>query len=342
VRIVVSLVAEQLAQTGIGPARLSRAGSGFVGTLFPDPLSFEESVMPLLRILRRWRGFTLIELLVVIAIIAILIGLLVPAVQKVREAAARIQCSNNLKQITLGTINCCDTNNGKIPPSIGLYPNVYGTPNNSTGGTFLHILPYIEQDNLFKSSYVANGDDNDNRNGNVATYSQWPLEWNGSARVKIYVCPADPTNNPGYVPYSSYGINGQVFREGYWARDTLRYPASIGDGTSNTIFYTEKEMVTMNTNGDPYNYNNWPDWGPIIASSDHNDPLGPVQVPQIRPPVSGGAAVADDWRASSPHTAGINAAMGDGSVHFVSGAISGNTWWAALTPNSQDLLGPDW
>jgi len=108
--------------------------------------------MPLFRVFRRWRGFTLIELLVVIAIIAILIGLLVPAVQKVREAAARLSSSNNLKQMTLGTINMADTNNGKLPGSAGGYTwypliNSANQGNGWGGGPMYHIMPYIEQDN---------------------------------------------------------------------------------------------------------------------------------------------------------------------------------------------------
>src|SRR6202790_4099015 len=117
-------------------------------------------------------GFSLIELLVVIAIIAILIGLLLPAVQKVREAAARAQCQNNLKQMSLGTINAAASNFRRLPPSNRRYAGVQQQlPYNSDGGTFLHILPYIEQNPLFKSALVPPGADG--RNGNNPTYSQW-------------------------------------------------------------------------------------------------------------------------------------------------------------------------
>src|SRR5690348_18233725 len=111
--------------------------------------------MPFLRMLRRWRGFTLIELLVVIAIIAILIGLLLPAVQKVREAAARMSCQNNLKQISLAIINCADTNQGLLPPGTGRYPNTQYAVGNGNGSLFFHILPYIEKNNEYQQTYSS-------------------------------------------------------------------------------------------------------------------------------------------------------------------------------------------
>src|SRR5262245_65575089 len=113
--------------------------------------------MPRFVLRRTWRGFTLIELLVVIAIIAILIGLLVPAVQKVREAAGRIQSSNNLHQMGIAIHNCADTFQGKMPPCQGCYPQDgnsvgWGGPfQPSRFGTLQYfMLPFIEQDNAFK------------------------------------------------------------------------------------------------------------------------------------------------------------------------------------------------
>jgi prepilin-type N-terminal cleavage/methylation domain-containing protein len=312
--------------------------------------------MPLLRALRRWRGFTLIELLVVIAIIAILIGLLVPAVQKVREAAARIQCTNNIKQMSLATINMADTYSGKLPGSVGNYPTMTPAANNGDGGMLLFLLPFIEQDPLYKSTLVPNGDDNDNRNGANPTYSQWhgvvtTRYGGGGVAVKTYICPSDYTQQTGtgwnQQSHSSYGVNGMIFREGYWAQNTLRYPASLTDGTSNTIFYTDK-LARCWTG--IYNNNYWPDWGPIMNSPDYggdaND--GPNYVPQIKPQMTtsnvdnGNAAACNGAWSSSPHTGGIVTGLADGSTRFVSSGVSRTSWWAALTPASGDLAGSDW
>jgi prepilin-type N-terminal cleavage/methylation domain-containing protein len=280
------------------------------------------------------RAFTLIELLVVIAIIAILIGLLVPAVQKVREAALRASCSNNLSQICLGTVNCSDSHQNKLPPSIGLYP--YNTPvaDQSDGGILLHILPYVEQDPLYKASSSL-----DSRNGGLPTFNQWtaPIQ---QSRVKTYICPMDPTNLDGLGPRSSYGVNGQIFRHNYnWGVALYHYPANIQDGTSQTIFFTEKLAECSFGN---YTDNYWPDWGPIISSSDLGDPTGLAAIFQVQPTMNGSRANCDGGRASSPHPQGIMAVMGDGSTRFVAMGTSSQTWWTALTPAAGDVLGDDW
>jgi prepilin-type N-terminal cleavage/methylation domain-containing protein/prepilin-type processing-associated H-X9-DG protein len=177
---------------------------------------------------RRWSlGFTLIELLVVIAIIAVLIGLLLPAVQKVRAAAARISCQNNLKQIGLAIHNYHDSN-GILPPAkinsgsswnknSNYYPNQPFKVYNHTGFTML--LPFIEQDNLYKqydftkpacnsswsvTYYPTTGCD-------ATDLANYPNGVNGTSNanvvgtfVKIYVCPADPGHQPNPMNTSGY------------------------------------------------------------------------------------------------------------------------------------------
>jgi prepilin-type N-terminal cleavage/methylation domain-containing protein len=140
-------------------------------------------------------GFTLIELLVVIAIIAILIGLLVPAVQKVREAAARMQCSNNLKQLGVAAANY-DSNFSRLPPGyLGTYPNLTAPPtysNEQQVGVLVYLLPYIEQDNVYKTFTTGMPADYLDP---TKTYQPW---WNypktvsmAQTTIKTFLCPSD-------------------------------------------------------------------------------------------------------------------------------------------------------
>ncbi|HEY7311431.1 MAG TPA: DUF1559 domain-containing protein [Gemmataceae bacterium] len=307
--------------------------------------------MPLVSLFRRWRGFTLIELLVVIAIIAILIGLLLPAVQKVREAAARMQCSNNLKQIALASVNCADTNQGLLPPGIGIYPNPHVAPNNGQGDCLFFILPYIEGGNLYNACLGTDG-----RNNNFATYSGWNTQ--SKPNVKSYTCPSDPTYPGGWTnPESSYAYNGMIFGLGYdWGWGSQhRFPAYISDGTSQTIFFTEKEVRSYGGQSGwspDSGLNCWADWGPAINTVDQNgnpqNLVGAATLPMVQPKFGcsntgqGVGGCGDGNRANSGHTAGLNAAMGDGSVRFVAQGVSAFTWGAAMTPNFGDVLGSDW
>jgi prepilin-type N-terminal cleavage/methylation domain-containing protein len=208
-------------------------------------------------------GFTLIELLVVIAIIAILIGLLVPAVQKVREAANRASCQNNLKQISLALHNCNDLHN-RLPPQAATFANAYYGP------LFFHLLPYVEQENVWKMTTWldikgAVGQPNPNPATTFDIGIYWPtwssvnkpnMSWLRQTRIPIYQCPSDPSLNncldwcPGD---SSYAGNFLVFGgvnnastapnnsnlEKVWD-GRAKIPSTFADGTSNTIVFAEK------------------------------------------------------------------------------------------------------
>jgi prepilin-type N-terminal cleavage/methylation domain-containing protein len=307
-------------------------------------------MMPLLR---SRRAFTLVELLVVIAIIATLVGLLVPGVQKVREAANRLVSSNNLRQMTLATVHMADTNQGKLPGKEGLisfYPATTWGPRNGYGPVFFHILPYIEQDNVYQGTSYSGWD--------PAKQWGWGAPWTGTYYyggaygqvVKIYKAPGDPTQDPD-TDQISYGINYDAFIDRTHGNQATKYPASFQDGTSNTILYGEQySKWAYNLGGEPAYLNRpWPG-GSYFFSFDQatvwnwntntysivNTPRNPPF--QARPPEE--QAYYD--YAQSFSTGGLMVGMADGSVRNVSPAVSGPTFMAACTPAGGEAIGPDW
>jgi len=351
---------------------------------------------------KRLKAFTLIELLVVIAVIAILIALLLPAVQKVREAANRTQCTNNLKQVGLATHAIHDAFRS-LPPlaassDIGSLapPVLTGAYQTTTTGMtlFIWLLPFIEQTNLFNS---VQG------NSPPGPYGLNPVY---KTVVKTYVCPSDPsspgnTTNGGLNAVGNYQGNYLVF--GNPTLGTLygnaRIPASFIDGTSNTVIYSE----AYGTCGGGPNGAGGSAWNEISGGAPvPSVPTAatpayfylPGMCTSSSSPTAGsgfslkatvgtggvntagylqnysttaGVATTCSWlgptvsvtgtvafqstptlaacsnsTVQSAHPGGVNCALGDASVRFVSGNLTTTTWNNACDPRDGNVLGVDW
>jgi type II secretory pathway pseudopilin PulG len=293
----------------------------------------------------------LVELLVVIAIIAILIGLLLPAVQKVREAANRTTCENNLKQIALAFMNHADTYHA-FPTGGGGY-SVPRTWNGTVPATYMdqqwswgyQILPFIEQDNL------------------------WSLPGDqqvASTPVKLYFCPTrrrpvalsggpwatfpypramtdyagnagtSSQGNDGAGVYGS-GSDGVVIQLG--GADFVCFP-QITDGTSNTLMVGEKHMDDTFVMKEPQPDDNdgyvggFQDdvvrWGAFPPAPDFYGPL--YDWSDIHPGI---------WQFGSAHTGGFQGVFVDASVHFIQFTINPTTFFNICSRNDGQPLSPD-
>lgn len=260
-----------------------------------------------------------------VAILAILIALLLPGVQKVREAAARISGSNNLKQIALALHHYADANNGRLPVSDGGYHSA-----------FYKILPYLEHGNFY------------------AEVESGKRPYSSDYEMKPYLGPTDPTLAQFEVKtgVASYGYNAQVYVPEVSKQLKPTVESTFRDGQSNTIILTEHYAHNCNNTQffwmvssaprtfrfDNVDYtlrrSSFADIGDVVPN-----PVSPPTLTfQVRPRIED----CDPRVPQTPFSGGLLVGLGDSSVRLLNPNISPATFWAAVTPAGGEVLGSDW
>lgn len=313
------------------------------------------------------RAFTLVELLVVIAIIGILVGLLLPAVQAAREAARRMQCSNNLKQLGLATHNYHDTFNA-FPA--GAYACCWGTWQ-------LSLLGFAEQGNL-SSRYVFQGS-----MGNADATTRYGGTQNRpvtTVQLSMLTCPSDSITAASNI-YSGVTFHNYVANYGNTSRSKMSplgntsaglpniyggapfvhvggltskpqniKMAELSDGTSNTMLFSE---TIQGRSGDLRGFSWWnggAHFETLIAPNSNSPDVteaaayckGPGTTgtldPSMPPCTAPTTALPTHIGARSRHVGGVQTTMGDGSVHFISNSINLDTWRGLSTARGSEIV----
>jgi hypothetical protein len=311
------------------------------------------------------------ELLVVLAIIAILIGLLLAAVQKVREMAARLQTNNKLKQLTLAAHACNDTC-GMLPPAQGWFGPIQRPNALSAGGlnmvVHIHLMPYYEQDNLYQQIL----------DGTVIWYPEPGKVFADAVLVPPLVSPQDPAQVNNGAGVTTFAANLRVFSDlgvntpwsdpirpdargknpgtgTPWWYGSAAIPRTFLDGTSNTIAFTTQYSVCGTCSGNCPNvwYSNAdegrsegqcpffgyyaPSWP---ASSDRGVDNGRNgEIFQFRPTQRN---CNPSYTPQSYSVGVLSVSLFDGSVRMVNTGISARAWGLALQPNDGQPMPPDW